>query len=132
MYWVKWMAVAAALTLMAACFYPWVIIDSKDIIVRGVDAAEIHLGKPAYFHFILIFFFLLFTFIPKIWAKRSNLLVAALNIGWAIRNYFIITACLGGECPVKQTAVYLLIPASLMMLISALFPDIKMNKEGTK
>ena len=123
----KWIGVASALLLIVTCFMPWVIISSKNIIVSGVDAAGTNFGKPAYFHFITIFFFLLFTFIPRIWAKRSNLFVTALNMGWAIRNYFIITICRGGECPEKQIAVFLIVASSALMLASALFPDIKLK-----
>lgn len=106
---------------------PWVIISSKNITVSGIDAGGTNFGKPAYFHFITIFFFLLFTFIPRVWAKRSNLLVTALNLGWTVRNYFIITLCRGGECPEKQTAVFLIAITSVLMLASALFPDIKLK-----
>ena len=124
----KWLGTVAAFILLAVCFYPWVKIESKNIMVRGVDAASIGLGKPAYLHFILIFFFLLFTFTPKIWAKRSNLLVTALNLGWALRNYFVLITCQGGECPDKQLAIYMLIPASALMLFSALFSDVNLKK----
>jgi hypothetical protein len=127
MRWMKWIGVASALLLMATCFMPWVIIPSKNITISGVDAAGINLGKPAYFHFITVFFFLLFTFIPRVWAKRSNLFVTALNLGWAVRNYFIVSTCSGGECPEKQIAIFLLAAASALMLASALFPDIKLK-----
>ena len=117
----------SAVLLVAAGFYPWVIIESKNIIVTGMDAVSIQLGKPAFFHFIFSFFFLVFTFTPRVWAKRVNLLVVALNLAWAIRNYFIITACRGGECPEKQWAIYLIIPVSILMLLSAMFPDMKVK-----
>ena len=125
MRWIKWTGVIAALALIVSCFMPWVIIHSINSTVTGIDTSGTNFGKPAYFHFIAAFFFLLLTFIPRVWAKRSNLLVTALNIAWAIRNYFIITLCSGGECPEKKLAVYLLIPLSLIMLVSALLPDMK-------
>ena len=128
----KWIGVASALLLIAACFMPWAIISSKNITVSGIDTTGTNFGKPAYFHFLMIFLFLLFTFIPKVWAKRSNLLVTGINLGWAVRNYFIITMCRGGECPEKQTAVFLIILASVLMLASALFPDIKLKDKRVK
>lgn len=123
----KWTGAAAAIILIIACFYPWVFIESKSLIIRGTDAVAIQLGKPAYFHFILLFLYLVFNFLPKVWAKRVNLIVVALNMGWALRNYYLISTCQGGECPVKQTAIYLLIPLSILVLLSALFPDMKMK-----
>lgn len=127
MRWMKWTGVAAAILLIASCFMPWVIITSKNISISGVDTTGTNFGKPAYFHFILTAFYLVFTFIRQVWAVRGNMFVTAFNLGWAIRNFFIITICRGGECPEKQTAVYLIVVTSSLMLLSALFPDIKLK-----
>jgi len=128
----KWIGLAAAILLIVSCFTPWVVIESRNITVSGIDATGTNFGKPGYFHLLLTFFFLLCHFIPKIWAKRTNLLITALNLGWAIRNYFIITACLGGVCPEKKSGIYLMLLASILMLISALFPDMKLKEEKRK
>jgi hypothetical protein len=106
-----------------------VVVISKNIVISGVDATGTSFGKPGYFHFLFSFFFILFTLIPRVWAKRTNLLVTALNMAWAIRNYFIITACRGGDCPEKYMGIYLLVLASFLMLLSALFPDIKLPEQ---
>jgi hypothetical protein len=127
---IKWLGAAAAALLVAAAFFPWVIIESKHLTVTGLDTPGTNFGKPALFHFAMIFFFLLFTFIPAVWAKRFNLLVTALNLGWSIRNFFLLTACEGGECPVKKIGLYLSIACSAVMLISALFPDTKLSQEA--
>ncbi len=132
MRWMKWTGLAASVLLIISCFSTWVIIVSKNIAVSGVDATGTNFGKPGYFHFLFTFFFILFTLIPRIWAKRTNLLITALNLSWAIRNYFIISACRGGDCPEKQTGIYLLLIASLLMLASALFPDIKLPEQKNK
>ena len=129
MRYMKWIGLIAAALLSTSCFFPWVFIESKNIIVSGVDATGTSFGKPGYFHFIMIAFFVFLNFVPKVWAKRSNLLVAALNLAWAVRNYFIVSACYMGDCPEKQTAIYLLIPASALMLLSALFPDLKVQEK---
>ncbi len=131
MRWMKWAGLAAAVLLIISCFLTWVIITSKNIAVSGVDATGIGFGMPGYFHFIFTFFFIVFTFIPRIWAKRTNFLITALNLSWAIRNYFIISACYGGDCPDKHTGIYLVLIASLLMVASALFPDIKLPEQKT-
>ena len=97
MRWMKWIGVAAALLLIISCFIPWVFIESKNITVTGIDATGTNFGKPGYFHLLMSILFLLFNFIPKVWSRRSNLLVAALNIAWAVRNYFLISACQMGD-----------------------------------
>ena len=132
MRWMKWTGLTAAVLLIIACFSKWVIIVSKNIVVSGVDATGTNFGKPGYFHFLFTFFFILFTLIPRIWAKRTNLFITAVNLSFAVRNYFIISACRGGECPEKQTGIYLLLAASLLMLASALFPDIRLPEQKTE
>jgi hypothetical protein len=132
MRWMKWAGLAAVTLLIVACFLPWVTIASRNIVVSGVDTTGTTFGKPAYFHFFFCFFFIAFTFIPRIWAKRINLLVVAMNMAWAVRNYFIISTCRGGECPEKHNGIYLMLLASIVMLLSALFPDIKLPQQENK
>jgi hypothetical protein len=129
MRYMKWIGLAAVILLIVSCFSPWVIITSKNIVVSGVDSTGTNFGKPGYTHFVLSFFFVIFHFIPRLWAKRVNLLIVALNIAWAIRNYFIISMCREGECPEKQIGLWLVLLASALMLIAALFPDIKLKEE---
>ena len=129
MRWMKWTGLASAILLIISCFLTWVTISSKNIVVSGVDAAGTSFGKPGYFNLLMTFFFIVCTLLPKVWAKRINLLFTAMNLAWAIRNYFLISACQGGECPEKHTGLFLLLVASLLMLASSLFPDIKLPEE---
>jgi hypothetical protein len=134
MRWMKWAAFLSAAFLVVSCFLTWVFIRSKSISISGVDATGTYYGKPGYFNLLMAFFFVLFSFIPKIWAKRSNLLVTAINLAWAVRNYFIITGCQAGECPEKHLGIYLLLLASVGMLLCSLFPDMKLpvqNQPGS-
>ena len=128
----KWIGMLAAITLIISCFLTWVIIPSKQIVVTGVDARGTNFGKPGYFHFITTFFFILFTFIQKIWAKRANLLVTAVNLAWAIRNFFLVTICRGGDCPEKHVAIFIVVVSSVLMLVSALFPDFKERPKSSR
>jgi len=130
MRYMKWIGLVAVTLLAVSCFLPWVLIASKNIIVSGIDATGTNFGKPGYTHFVLGFLFIIFHFIPKLWAKRINLLVVALNIAWAVRNYFIISMCREGECPEKQIGLWLVLLASVLMLLAALFPDIQLKEEG--
>jgi len=126
----KWIGTLAAVTLIICCFLPWVFIESKNITVTGVESAGTNFGKPAYFHFSLGAMYLLFTFIPRVWAKRWNLLIVALNIAWAARNYFIISACAGGECPQKKAGLYIVLISSFIMLVAALFPKMEVSSDN--
>ena len=125
MRWIKWLGVVAALLLITACFLEWVYIVSKKISVTGFETTGTAFGKPGLIHLILSLLFIVFSLIPRVWAKRANAAVAALNVGWAIRNYLLISGCSGGECPEKQLALYLLLLCSVAMMIASWFPDIK-------
>lgn len=123
--WMKWLGTVAALLLLGACFLPWVHIASVNLTITGINTRGTNFGSPAYLHFVLLPFFLLFSWVPRIWAKRANLLLAAINLAWAVRNYFMYTTCRGGECPEKQWALYIVLLAAIIMMLSALLPDMK-------
>jgi hypothetical protein len=128
----KWIGLIAVVALITACFFPWVYIDSKNITVTGVQSAGTSFGKPAYFHFLLALLFICFHLTPRIWAKRTNLLVTALNLGWAARNYLLISACAAGECPEKKAGLYIVLVSSFLMLAAALFPKVDLDKVNKK
>jgi hypothetical protein len=125
----KWIGLLATIALVIACFFPWVFIESKSITVSGIESAGTNFGKPGYFHFFLSAFYVIFNFTPRIWAKRFNILVATLNIAWAVRNYLLISACSGGECPEKEAALYVVLISSIVMLVAALTPNLKLEKQ---
>ena len=122
----KWTGLLAACLLIVSCFLPWVNIESKNLVLTGVDTTGTNFGRPGYFHFVMAVLFVALTLIPRLWAKRSNLPVVALNIAWALRNFFIIAACQGGECPVRLIGLWLVMVSSVLMLLSALFPDMEL------
>jgi hypothetical protein len=111
MRYMKWIGLAAAVLLIVACFSPWVIIESRDITISGMDTTGSKFG--------------IFHFTPRLWAKRFNLLVVGINTAWFIRNFFLIAVCRGGECPERQSGLYMLLLATILMLVAALFPDME-------
>ena len=128
MRWMKWVGLLAAALLVVSCFTPWVVIESRNIVVSGVAAIGTNFGRPGYFHFIMTTLFVLCTLIPRIWAKRSNLLIAAFNFAWAVRNFIIISACQMGDCPEKKSGLYLSLFASALMLLASFFPGIQLKE----
>lgn len=124
-----WTGLGAALLLVITCFIPWVTIESRNLVISGVEARGTNFGKPGYFNLLMTFFFVLFSLIPRVWAKRANLLVVALNLAWAVRNYFLLSVCRAGECPEKETGIYLLLLACGLMLAAALFPPMSLQEK---
>lgn len=125
----KWAGALAAVLLVISCFLTWITIPSKNILLTGVDTTGTNFGKPGYFHFLTASLFLILHFIPRIWAKRWNLLVIGLNTGWALRNFLLIPACSGGICPNREIGLYLMAFSSVLMLIAGLFPQMKIPVE---
>src|SRR5215216_4128698 len=124
MKWLKWISILAAIILIICCFFPWVIIQSKNIKVSGVDVAGLRYGHYGYFLIPLCIVFIIFQLINKIWAKRLNVAIGAfiLTISFACLWIF---RCEYGECPEKQAALYIMFVSSLVVLIGSLLPDIK-------
>jgi hypothetical protein len=132
MRYMKWIGLAAGVLLIVSCFSPWVVIESRQITISGIDANGTNFGKPGYLHLLFAILFVILNFIPRIWAKRFNLPVVALNSAWALRNYLMIATCQAGECPSRKSGIYMLLLASLLMLVAALFPDMKLQQVKKK
>jgi hypothetical protein len=128
----KWIGVAAAVLMIVACFMPWIVIEGPHILVSGINAEGTNFGKPGYFNLLMTIFFLFFHLTPRVWAKRANLAVIALNLAWAIRNYFLLSTCRAGDCPTQKTGLYLHLFAAVIMLFAGLFPDMKLPQEKNK
>jgi hypothetical protein len=122
--------IIAVLALIGICFMPWVFIASKNIIVTGFEAPDTSFGRPGYLNVILSTVCLIFFIIPKIWAKRTNVFIAAINLAWAFRNYLLLSSCLLGECPEKKAGLYLLLLVAGVIQVMALLP--KLDVEETK
>lgn len=130
MKYLKWIGIGSAILLVIACFMPWYHLGWKGLTISGVEGGG-KFGKPGYWHFVFVFFFLCFSLIPKIWAKQWNLLVVALNAAWMVRNFFALAVCSAGDCPERQMGIWMVMIASIVMLTAALFPDISLKKEKT-
>ncbi|SDE01901.1 hypothetical protein [Niabella drilacis] len=126
----QWLALLAAIILTIACFMPWAQIDSIGLTLSGIDTTGTRYGKPAYNHFILTAVILVFTLIARIWAKRLNLLFGVLNLAWAIRNFILFGRCEAGDCPERQIGLYLVLLASVILLLTILFPKMELKDEG--
>ena len=128
MKWIKWISILAAIVLIISCFFPWIIIKSKNITVTGVDVAGLAYGHYGYFLIPLAIIFILLQLINKIWAKRLNVAISAIIVTIAFACLWIFR-CEYGECPEKQTALYIMFACSMVVLLGSLLPDIKLKPE---
>ncbi len=120
MRYLKLLPLFAVALLVAGCFLPWMVIEIKGITITGVDTNGTSFGKPGYFHFVWAGLYLLFFLINKLWATRIALVVGAFNVAWAMRNFFLLPACAGGECPVRKSGMYLMLFSSVLMFVAVL------------
>jgi len=121
----KWLAIGSGIVLILACFMPWVTIDSKNIIISGVDATGTSFGKPGYMHFLLAAISIILLLIQKTLAIRVAIFLTAFNAAWSVRNFIVISACYGGICPEKQAGLYLIVASSMLLMIGNLFTGFK-------
>ena len=117
----------AAIILIIFCFQPWVTLPTTQAAITGLDTAGTHFGKPALVNLFLSSIAAILFLVPRIWSKRANIFVNAVNIAWALRNYVLVSACSGGECPDKKAGLYILIVSASIMLVMSLLPKINMS-----
>ncbi len=117
------LGIAACMALIINCFFPWSYVAEIQLLVTGMNAGK-NLGKPGLFNIILCSVMIVFFLIPKIWAKRTNLIVGALNIAWSIRNYLLVGTCSGGICPEKKAGIFLLLILCFFIEIMTFFPPV--------
>jgi hypothetical protein len=117
----KWLPLLMAIILITACFFPWVTIEQKHITIGGFHSDIPNYGKPGIIHTAIPVICLLFLFFNKPWSVRAAFFMSAFNIAWAFRNFALISACRGGICPVRHTALYVVVAASILFTISILF-----------
>ena len=121
--------IIASLIVLICSFLPWSIVVSEQITISGFETEGTRFGKPGLFlNFFTIIAIVLFL-IPAIWAKRTNIFIGAIVFTWSLRNYILVSTCLMGECPVKQTALYVLVAASFVVMIMTLLPTINTSKK---
>jgi hypothetical protein len=115
--------------LAVACFNPWIYIVSQNITVTGMNGTLPAFGKPGLMHLVFALMSALCFLIPAAWAKKANIFICAINLGWSIRNLVIIPACSYGECPERRNWMLIALSASILMLIFTFLPDIKIKDE---
>jgi hypothetical protein len=125
----QWIGVAACLVLVAVCFGPWVWIPDLQVNFTGFFSEENRYGRPGK---ILIFFSIvsiILFLVPRIWAKRFNVLSGTLMLAFGIRCYFVFTACYMGICPEKKLGIFLVVLLPVIVMVTAILPDMKLREK---
>ena len=119
------LGVFGVIALAAVCYMPWSIIPEKILTVTGMSTAGTDFGKPGLMHLVLGALLIVFFLVPKLWAKRINVFVAAINLAWGIRNYVLLSTCYMGECPLKKPGLFIMLALCTFIQVMSLFPKIE-------
>jgi hypothetical protein len=119
--------ILACLLIIVSCFMPWTFHPDLQKYFTGFYSEQNMYGRPGKLFLIFAIISILLFVIPKVWAKRTNWLIAALTIAYTVKTYFLFTSCYSGICPIKQFGIYLLLASVVVMFLAALLPDMKMK-----
>jgi hypothetical protein len=120
--------IAAGLVMLAAAYFPWIFIPSIGLTVTGMGAdVKSVFGKPALMNHFLMILLVIFFLIPRLWAKRINPFIGAINFAWALRNLFLLSTCRNGECPERTWWLYLYVIAAFVVLVMTVLPEMKIK-----
>ena len=83
---------AACVLLVVSCFLPWAYYADVHIPTEaqkaftGFVTYQNQYGRPGKLLTLIAVVSFAFMLLPKIWAKRANLFIAALGVGYAIKT----------------------------------------------
>ncbi|MFM9911392.1 MAG: hypothetical protein ACKVOW_18800 [Chitinophagaceae bacterium] len=128
----QWIGIGAAALLVIASFLPWTFHPDLQKNFTGFFSENNMYGKPGKVFLVLTTFAILFYILPKVWAKRWNLVITALVVAYAIKSFILFSGCYHGICPQRKEGLWLMLISSVIMLLMAVFPDLKLAEKQTK
>ena len=129
------MGLVACILLVVSCFLPWMYYADPHIgteaqrTFTGFSTYQNQYGKPGKLLSTIAIIVFAFMLLPKIWAKRANLFIAALGVGYAIKTYVLFTSCYNAYCPEKKIGIFIMMVSIIILLVAAAFPDLKLEEE---
>lgn len=126
-----WLGIAACITLIVSCFLPWGYYGDINQTFTGFYSYQNQYGRPGKFLLPMGTLILVFMLLPKVWAKRANLFIAALTLAYAVKNYILFGSCYNNYCPQRMYGMYLVLIAASVILLAAVFPSMKFKQEET-
>ena len=128
---IYYLGLIACIALIVSCFLPWAIFNDNKIsneVFTGFYSYQNYYGKPGIFLSFMTAVVFVFMLLPYLWAKRANLFICALTVGYAIFAYLTFGRCYSTYCPQKQFGIYIMISSAIMMLIASMFPEYRLRK----
>jgi hypothetical protein len=118
-----------AMILVASCFMPWAYYPDIRETFNGFYSHQNNYGRPGKAFVFLATLCIILFIIPKIWARRAGQVMGVILLAFAIKTYFLFSACYLGVCPEKKPGLLLMVGSALLVLIAALFSGAKIPEE---
>jgi hypothetical protein len=125
----KLIGILACIVLIIACFMPWTYHADINKTFTGFFSENNAYGRPGKFFVFFALASLILILLPKVWAKRAHLILSALCLGFAIKTFILFTSCYNAYCPEKKYGIFLVVISCIIILIVAIFPSMKVEKE---
>jgi len=115
---IRCLAILTAAIIITACFFTWVSVEANNFFVGGFySSANSRFGEPGILQTAFCAIYISMLLLNKIWSIRTAFFVAAFNLAWAVRNFFVISVCSGGVCPERHTGLYTVLIGSILLLV---------------
>lgn len=121
--------VASALLLVGACLLPWAYFPDLQKSFTGFYSENNSYGRPGKILDALAVVAIILFLVPRIWAARTNIFVCAITLAFAVKCWILFGACYRGICPQRQHGLYLVLIATVGMIVAAVSPDIKLKEK---
>ncbi len=108
------------------------ITNAAERTFTGFYSYQNNYGKPGKLLVFIALVVITLMLLPKIWAKRTNLFVCALAVGYSIKSYILFSSCYNAYCPDKKTGLYLMLITTIVMLIASAFPSLSLENKAIK
>ncbi|MDB5198917.1 MAG: hypothetical protein JWO92_880 [Chitinophagaceae bacterium] len=128
---IKWIGLTACVVLIIACFLPWTYHADINKTFTGLFSEQNMYGRPGKFLIFYAVVSAILILLQKVWAKRVHLFFAALTLGYAVKTYVLFTSCYNAYCPDKKYGIWLMMGCCVVILVAAIFPDMKLKKSNS-
>jgi hypothetical protein len=122
-----YLGLLACVTLVISCFLPLTYHADVQKYFTAFFSEKDMYGKPGLFITIFVVLIFLGMLVPKIWAKRLNLFLAAITFAYILKTYILFSSCYNAYCPQKQAGLYVMLLSSIALLISSMLPNVKLS-----
>ena len=122
-----WIGLAACITLIVSSFLPWGYYADLHQTFTGFYSYHNEYGKPGKFLSFFAVLNFVFMLLPKVWAKRANMLICAITFAYAVKSFILFGSCYNNYCPEKLFGLYLMAVSAALILLASVFPNVKMG-----